>query len=223
MINLSEKSAFTGSFWKSISVEDCQAYLGFLSQTFVILESGFLPLHTCFKEPYFGKTCICSEIRLIIIVVKNFSASCVSFKKMLSVYYGKCILPTYPEWNIRQAWEFNILWPSSKTKFFVFLNARHREICLRYMLWSFSSVLFQSDILCFWFIYSRFPNKRPPRLFFFSKNPSPTALLLGSPPLLSFLLCESNTLAIYRKKYLLGKNVISKASLKISIEVNIHV
>ena len=76
------------------------------------------------------------EIKFII-VVKVFSVSCVSFNEMFSLHYGKCILPTYPEWNIKQAWKFNILWASSNTKLFVLLNARHREICLRYLLRSF--------------------------------------------------------------------------------------
>ena len=84
-----------------------------------------------------------------IIVVKAFSVSCVSFKEMFSVHYGKCILPTYLEWNIRQAWKFNILWASSNAKFFALLNARHREICLRYLLRSFPSVLFQKRYFMF--------------------------------------------------------------------------
>ena len=138
LINLSEKSAFTGSFRKSISVGDCLAYLGFLSQTFDFLESTSLPLDTCVEKPHFGKTFICSEIKFKI-VVKVFSVSCVSFK-MFSVHYRKCILPTYPEWNIRQVWKFNILWASSNTKLSVLLNVRHREICLRYLLRSFPSV-----------------------------------------------------------------------------------
>ena len=137
-----------GSFRKSIFVRYCQKYLGFLSQTFVFLESGSLHLHTCLEEPHFGKRCICREINFII-VVKAFSVSCVSFKEMFSVHYGKCILPTYPEWNIRQAWKFNILWASSNAKFFALLNARHREICLRYLLRSFPSVLFQKRYFMF--------------------------------------------------------------------------
>ena len=40
----------------------------FLSQTFVFSESGFLPLHKCVKEPHFEKTCICREIKFIIVV-----------------------------------------------------------------------------------------------------------------------------------------------------------
>ena len=67
-------------------------------------------------------------------MLEIFSVSCVSFKEMLSRHYGKCILATYPEWNIRQVWKLNILWASSKTKSSVLLNARHREICLRYLL-----------------------------------------------------------------------------------------
>ena len=47
-------------------------------------------------------------------------------------------------------------------------------------------------------VNSRVSNKRPssPACFFFSKNFPTTPLLLGSPRLLSFLLCESNSLAI---------------------------
>ena len=89
----------------------------FLSQTFVFSESCTLPLHTCVRELRFGKTCICREIKFII-VVKVFRFSCVCFKEIFSVHYGRYILPTYPEWNIRQAWKFNILWASSKTKSF---------------------------------------------------------------------------------------------------------
>ena len=59
-----------------------------LSQTFNFLEGGSLPLYTCIKEPHFGKTCICSEIKFII-VVKVFSVSCLSFKEIFSVHYGK--------------------------------------------------------------------------------------------------------------------------------------
>ena len=55
------------------------------------------------------------EIKFII-VVKVFSVSCVGFNEMFSLHYGKCILPAYPEWNIKQAWKFNILWASSNTK-----------------------------------------------------------------------------------------------------------
>ena len=146
-----------GSFWKSISVRDCQTYLAFLSQIFVFLESGSLLLHKCVKEPHFGKTCICREIKSII-MVKVFSVSCISFKEMLSVRYRKCILPTYPESNIRQAWKFNILWAwsrmleslaSSRTKFSVLLNARHREICLRHLVRSFPSVSLQKHYFMF--------------------------------------------------------------------------
>ena len=61
----------------------------------------------------------------------------------------------------------------------------------------------------------------PTRLIFFQKYSNPL-LLLGIPRLLSFLLCQSNWQAICKKKYLLNKKVISKASLKI-LEVNIHV
>ena len=53
----------------------------FLSQTFVFPESRSLPLHTCLKELRFGKTCICREIKFII-VVKVFSVSCVCFKEI---------------------------------------------------------------------------------------------------------------------------------------------
>ena len=148
MINLSEKSAFMGSFRKSISAGNRQTYLGFLSQTFVFLERGSVPLHTCTEEPHFGKTCICREIKFII-VVNFFSVSCVSFKEMFSVHYGKCILPTYPKWNIRQALKFNILWASSNAKFFDLLNARHTEICLRYLLRSFPSVSLQKRYFIF--------------------------------------------------------------------------
>ena len=131
---LREKSVYM-KLLKKVPVGDCQTYLGFLSQTSVFLESGFLPLCTCVREPHFGKKCICREI-----VVKVFSVSCVSFKEMFSVHYGKCILPTYPEWNIRQVWKFNILWVSSKARFSVLLNGRRRVVCLRYLLRSFLSV-----------------------------------------------------------------------------------
>ena len=100
----------------------------------------------------FRKTCICREIKFII-VVNFFSVSCVSFK-MFSVHYGKCILPTYPKWNIRQALKFNILWASSNAKFFDLLNARHTEICLRYLLRSFPSVSLQKR----YFIFLIYPN-----------------------------------------------------------------
>ena len=90
-----EKSAFMGSFRKSISVGDYQTYLGFLNKTFGFLEKDFTPLLTCVEEPHLGKTYICREIKFII-VVKVFNVSCVSFKDMFSVHYGKCILPTYP-------------------------------------------------------------------------------------------------------------------------------
>ena len=83
------------AFEKSISVRDCQTYLGLFSQTFVFLESGSLPLHAYVKESHVGKTCICREIKFI--TMKGFSVSCVSFRETFSVHYGKCILPTYPE------------------------------------------------------------------------------------------------------------------------------
>ena len=136
---LFKESALMGSFWKGISVWDCQTCLGFLSQIFVFLESGSLSLYTWVNEPHFEKMCICGEIKSII-VVKVFSVSRVSFKEIFSVHYAKCILPNYSDWNIRQTWKFNILWASSKMKFSVLLNSRHREICLRYMLKSFPSV-----------------------------------------------------------------------------------
>ena len=96
LINLSEKSAVMGSFWKSIFVGDCQTYFRFVSQTFVLSESGSLPLHKCVKEPHFEKTCICREIKFII-VVNVFSISCVCFKEIFSVHYGKCIQLTQNE------------------------------------------------------------------------------------------------------------------------------
>ena len=150
LINLSEKSAVMGSFWKSISVGDCQTYFRFLSQTFVFSESGSLPLHTWVKESHFGKTCICREIK-ILIVVKVFSVSCLCFKEIFSVHYGKCILPTYPEWNIRQTWKLNILWASSKTKPFQMHGTEKfvLDICWE----AFLQFCFKDDILCFWFIW----------------------------------------------------------------------
>lgn len=72
---------------KSISVGDCRTCCGFLVQTFVLLETGSLPLCTCVRESRFRTTCICTEIKSIIIV-KVFSVSCVSFKEKFSVYYG---------------------------------------------------------------------------------------------------------------------------------------
>ena len=137
-MNLSKESAFMGSFWKSICVGDCQTFLGFLRQISVFLESGSLSLYICVNEPHFGKMFICRENKSII-VLKVFSVSCVSLKEIFSRHYLKCILPNYSEWNIRQAWKFSILWVSSKTKFSVPLNARHKEICLSYIL-SFPSV-----------------------------------------------------------------------------------
>ena len=110
-----------GSFWKLWD-------LGFLIQTFAFLQSGSFPFRTCVRDPHFRKTCICREIKSII-VLKDFSVSCVSFKEMFSVHYGKCLNLTYPEWN-RQVWKFNILWASCKTKLSALLHARHREICL---------------------------------------------------------------------------------------------
>ena len=69
----------------------------------------------------------------------------------------------------------------------------------------------------------RVPNKRPVSLIFFFKNPPlPSPTFIRTSRLLRFLLCESNSYAICRKKYLLSKKVISKASLKI-LEENIHV
>ena len=41
-------------------------------------------------EHYFEKKCICREIKFII-VVNVFSVSCVCFKEIFSVHYGKCI------------------------------------------------------------------------------------------------------------------------------------
>ena len=73
----------------------------------------------------------------------KFLVFCVTFMEMFSVHYVKCILPTYLEWKIRQAWKFNILWASSKTKFSVLLNVPFREICLRYLLKIFPSVSLQ--------------------------------------------------------------------------------
>ena len=61
-----------------------------------------------------------------------------------------------------------------------------------------------------------------PLTYFFQKIPPPLSALIRTPRILSFLLCDSNSYAIYRKKYLLSKKVISKASLKI-LEVNIQV
>ena len=105
-INPSEESIW--SFWIIISVGDCKIYLGFLSQTFVFLESVSLPFHTCVSEPYLGTLSICREIKSTILV-KVLSVSCLHFTEMFSARYGKCILPIYPNWNIRQVWKFNIL------------------------------------------------------------------------------------------------------------------
>ena len=123
-----------GSFWKPWD-------LGFLIQTFAFLQSGSFPFRTCVRDPHFRKTCICIEIKSII-VLKDFSVSCVSFKEMFSVHYGKYLNLTYPEWN-RQVWKFNILWASSKPKLSALLNARHREICLRYLLRGLTSISLQ--------------------------------------------------------------------------------
>ena len=91
---------------------DGQTYFRFLSQTFVFSETGYLFLRTCVKESHFGKTCICREIKFLIV----FSISCVCFKEIFTVTYGECVLPTYPEWNIREGWKFKILWASYNTK-----------------------------------------------------------------------------------------------------------
>ena len=72
---------------KSISVGYYQTCCGFLGQTFVLLETGSLPLCTCVRESRFRTTCICTEIKSIIIA-KVFSVSWVSFKEKFSVYYG---------------------------------------------------------------------------------------------------------------------------------------
>ena len=100
-------------------------------------------------EPNFEKTRICREIKFVI-VVNVFSVSCVCFKEIFSVHYGKCILPTYPEWNIRQTWKLNILWASSKTKSFQMHGTDKFvfDICWE----TFLQFHFKSDILCFWFI-----------------------------------------------------------------------
>ena len=90
LINHSEKTAVMGRFWKIISVGYGQAYFWFLSQTFDFSESGSLTLHKCVKEPHSEKTCICKEIKSII-AVNIFSVSCVCFKEIFSVHYGKCI------------------------------------------------------------------------------------------------------------------------------------
>lgn len=76
-----------GSPPKSISVGDCQTCRGFLGQTFVLLETGSLPLCACVTESRFRITSICTEIESIIIA-KVFSVSCVIFKEKFSVYYG---------------------------------------------------------------------------------------------------------------------------------------
>ena len=68
-------------------------------------------------------------------------------------------------------------------------------------------------------MYSGVPNKCPPRLFIFQKLFQPPAAITTAPCLLNFLLRESNSQAIYWKKYLLSQKVFSRASLKI-LEVN---
>ena len=45
---------------------------------------------------HFEKTCICREIKFVI-VVNVFSVSCVCFKEIFSVHYGKCIQLTQNE------------------------------------------------------------------------------------------------------------------------------
>ena len=67
----------------------------FLSQTFVFSESGFLPLHKC-VEPHFERTCICREIKFII-VVKVFQCFMCIFQDFFSVHYRKCIQLTQNE------------------------------------------------------------------------------------------------------------------------------
>ena len=85
------------------------------------------------------------------------------------------------------------------------------DICCEASLQScFKAKFYVFDLSTFDSLISVFP-----AYFFFKKSLSHRALIRIPPPLLSFLLYESNTLAIYRKKYLLSKNVISKASLKI--------
>ena len=47
-------------------------------------------------EPHFEKTRICREIKFVI-VENVFSVSCVCFKEIFSVHYGKCIQLTQNE------------------------------------------------------------------------------------------------------------------------------
>ena len=162
-----QRKCVYGKLLKRVSVGDCQTYLWFLSQTFVFLESVFLPLHTCVKNPHFGKMCFFREIKSIS-VVKVFSVSCESFKEMFSGHYGKWILPTYLEWNIRQVWKFNILWASSKTKFSNLLNARHRENCHGYLLRTFLSASLQKWSIMFLIYLNGYKHVTQP-LYFWRK------------------------------------------------------
>ena len=53
-------------------------------------------LQTGVKEPHFEKTCVCREIKFVILV-NVVSVSCVCFKEIFSVHYGKSIQLTENE------------------------------------------------------------------------------------------------------------------------------
>ena len=58
-------------------------------------------LQTGVKEPHYEKTCVCKEIKFII-VVDVFNVSCVYFKEIFSVHYGKWIQLTQNETSDKQ-------------------------------------------------------------------------------------------------------------------------
>ena len=91
-------------------------------------------------ELHFEKTYICREIKFVI-VVNVFSVSCVCFKEIFSVHYWKCIQLTQTSLKIQ--YSVSIIWDK------VLLNARHSEICFRYLLRSFPSVSLQKRYFVF--------------------------------------------------------------------------
>ena len=136
-----------------------------LSSKFSVFESDFwFPLLyiNAFKEPHFEKTCICREIKFII-VVNVFSVSCVCFKEIFSVHYGKCIQLTqnetsdkhessvFCEHHLRQnpfnctaqkfvldiCWEaflqFRFAFPSISLIFLIYLNGQRHVSHLLYL------------------------------------------------------------------------------------------
>ena len=118
----------------------------FLSQTFVFSESGTLPLHTCVWELRFGKTCICREIKFII-VVKVFRFSCVCFKEIFPYITGGTFFQLTQN-EISDKHENSIFYEHHLRQS-PFKCTVKREICLRYLLRSFPSVSFQRRYFMF--------------------------------------------------------------------------